>query len=230
MTEARTGFEEDSGPPRSWGEAVESAPACGGMTEPGVDPAGVKGAVNVQHDLEPVAKCRERSKSIWIHFPHVELVFLLYGVQGSLAAQLAVLRHGDGVVFYVGAIALVSTFFVDVPRSSTYLASNLIPTKTQPLADIIVVEHPWDVATRAAQHAIETAPAHPTMDACLDSCPFWTFVFFRSPAPPPGVASWLSSCGLQILRGDGVSTLFPRAAPFYSRSAEYNFYFRMCTS
>ena len=86
---------------------TKSAPTHGEMTESAMDPAGAGGAANGSTDLEPVAKCRERSKSVWIHFPHVELVFLLYAVQGSLAAQLAVLRHGDGVIFYVAAIALV---------------------------------------------------------------------------------------------------------------------------
>ena len=39
----------------------------------------------------------------------MELVFLLYAVQGSLTAQVAVLREGNsGTVFYAAAVALVS--------------------------------------------------------------------------------------------------------------------------
>lgn len=90
VQEARSGFEED-GPPPSYDDATGSATA--------------KAEAN---ELEAIAKCRERSKSIWIHFPHVELLFLFYAVQGSLAAQVAVLREDDGVLFYVAAVALVS--------------------------------------------------------------------------------------------------------------------------
>ncbi|CAN0228204.1 unnamed protein product [Ectocarpus sp. 6 AP-2014] len=57
--------------------------------------------------LGPVAKCRDRSKSLWIHFPHVELLFILYAFQGALAAQIDVLRHGSGALVPVAAIALV---------------------------------------------------------------------------------------------------------------------------
>lgn len=120
MEEARTGFGEeeirlppppyygeDAEPSWSYGETAASAPTYG---ESSVGPARAGRAADGRwHELEPVAACRERSSSIWIYFPHVELVFLLYGVQGSLAVQLEVLRHGDGVVFYVAAIALVST-------------------------------------------------------------------------------------------------------------------------
>eukprot|EP00752_Nemacystus_decipiens_P006426 g5789.t1 len=117
LEEARTGFGEDrpppgygevAGPPPSYEEVIDAAPTHGEVAESVMDPVAAGGATTGKSDLEPVAKCRERSKSVWIHFPHVELVFLLYAVQGSLAAQLEVLRHGDGVVFYVAAIALVA--------------------------------------------------------------------------------------------------------------------------
>ena len=86
---------------------TEAAPTHGEMTESDMEPVAAGGVTNGKLDLEPVAKCREHSTSVWIHFPHVELVFLLYAVQGSLATQLEVLRNGDGVLFYVAAIALV---------------------------------------------------------------------------------------------------------------------------
>ncbi len=57
---------------------------------------------------EQIASHRDRSQSIWLYFPHVELVYLLYSVQGSLTTQLAVLRDGDGATFYAAAIVLVS--------------------------------------------------------------------------------------------------------------------------
>ncbi len=88
------------------------------------------GAAKGRRGLEPVAKCREHSKSIWIHFPHVELVFLLYAAQGSFATQLGALRHDVGVIFVVAAIALVSTKNADIAKSSAIflcLAATLRP-------------------------------------------------------------------------------------------------------
>ena len=91
LAEARTDFEEQGHPPAA-GNGKKAA--AGGTSE---DPA------------EQIAKCRDKSQSIWIYFPHVELVFLLYAVQGSLTAQVAVLREGNsGTVFYAAAVALVS--------------------------------------------------------------------------------------------------------------------------
>eukprot|EP00903_Cladosiphon_okamuranus_P012576 g11773.t1 len=116
LAEARAGFGEDrvpssyadmTGPPPSYEEMTESAPTHDDMTGSGKDTSAAGGAGNGKLDLDPVAKCREHSASIWIHFPHVELVFVLYAVQGSLAAQVQVLRHGDGAIFYVAAIGLV---------------------------------------------------------------------------------------------------------------------------
>ncbi|CAM9688565.1 unnamed protein product [Ectocarpus fasciculatus] len=73
---------------------------AGGTRSAGGEEAGDDG-------LGPVAKCRDRSKSLWIHFPHVELLFILYAFQGALAAQIDVLRHGSGALVPVAAIALV---------------------------------------------------------------------------------------------------------------------------
>lgn len=57
---------------------------------------------------EQIASHRDRSQSIWLYFPHVELVFLLYSVQGALTTQLTVLRDGGGAMFYAAALMLVS--------------------------------------------------------------------------------------------------------------------------
>lgn len=96
---------------------TDPAPTHGEMNETYVGPAWGGGAARGLLELEPVAKCREHSKSIWIHFPHVELVFLLYAAQGSFATQLEILRHGDGVMFVVAAIALVSTKNAEIAKS-----------------------------------------------------------------------------------------------------------------
>ncbi|CAM9329857.1 unnamed protein product [Ectocarpus sp. 8 AP-2014] len=109
LAKARNDFAE---PPPSYDETTaphqshdQAPPSYDEMLD--VALAGVASAPEAHADLEPVEKCRERSKSIWIHFPHIELVFLLFAVQGSLAAQVEVLHNGVDGLFYVAAIALV---------------------------------------------------------------------------------------------------------------------------
>lgn len=58
--------------------------------------------------LSPVATCREHSRSAWLHFPHVELMFLFFAFQGAVASQVSVLRDsGCPEVFYTAVAALV---------------------------------------------------------------------------------------------------------------------------
>eukprot|EP00611_Tribonema_gayanum_P029942 TRINITY_DN817_c0_g1_i1.p1 TRINITY_DN817_c0_g1~~TRINITY_DN817_c0_g1_i1.p1 ORF type:complete len:819 (-),score=234.51 TRINITY_DN817_c0_g1_i1:628-3042(-) len=39
----------------------------------------------------PVKHIRQRSTSLWLHFPHVELIFLLFAYEGAVAAQASML-------------------------------------------------------------------------------------------------------------------------------------------
>ena len=57
----------------------------------------------------PLAKCRELSESAWLYFPHIELVFLFYAFDGTVAAQVSGVSNFDcPEVFYPSIIALVS--------------------------------------------------------------------------------------------------------------------------
>lgn len=61
-------------------------------------------------DRNPVAICREHSRSVWLHFPHVELLFLFFAFEGAVGSQAAVLRDaGCPEVFYTALAALVSS-------------------------------------------------------------------------------------------------------------------------
>ncbi|CBN79737.1 hypothetical protein Esi_0430_0011 [Ectocarpus siliculosus] len=76
--------------------------------------------------LSPVAECREHSRSAWLHFPHVELVFLFFAYEGAVASQVSALREagcppvmiaaGLALVFYpiLMFVAVLRTFFVRV--------------------------------------------------------------------------------------------------------------------
>lgn len=54
-------------------------------------------------------ECRDRSRSAWLYFPHIELLFLLFAFEGAVASQLGALRDGGCPwVVYMACTALVS--------------------------------------------------------------------------------------------------------------------------
>ena len=63
-----------------------------------------------QRDVpDPIVECRDRSTSMWLHFPHVELGFLIFAFEGFIAAQVFGLRQtGCLPVSITAAIVLVS--------------------------------------------------------------------------------------------------------------------------
>ncbi|CAM9711290.1 unnamed protein product, partial [Ascophyllum nodosum] len=56
-------------------------------------------------NLRAIAECREKSGSAWLHFPHIELMFVLYAFEGAVAAQLAVIRRGECYLVFFLALA-----------------------------------------------------------------------------------------------------------------------------
>lgn len=56
-------------------------------------------------NMKKIAECRERSQSAWLHFPHVELVFLLFAFEGAVAAQVAAVREASSPLVFTLAIA-----------------------------------------------------------------------------------------------------------------------------
>lgn len=54
-------------------------------------------------------QARRRSRSAWLYFPHIELLFLFFAFEGALAAQLAAIReNGCSRVVVTAGITLVS--------------------------------------------------------------------------------------------------------------------------
>lgn len=54
--------------------------------------------------------CRNRSHSVWLHFPHLELLFLFFAFEGVVAAATSVLKHsGCPAAFYPALVVLVSS-------------------------------------------------------------------------------------------------------------------------
>ena len=59
--------------------------------------------------LSAIAKCREKSNFARLHFPHIELMFILYAFEGAVVAELSAIRHGECyLVFFLALAAFVS--------------------------------------------------------------------------------------------------------------------------
>lgn len=59
-----------------------------------------------------VLECRGRSQAAWLHFPHIELLFLFFAFDGAVAAQVSALWSSKCPwVLSLAASALVSRMF-----------------------------------------------------------------------------------------------------------------------
>lgn len=65
------------------------------------------------HDRsDPILACRRRSRSMWLHFPHLELLFLFWAFEGAVAAQVSALKNAECAhVFWLALAALVGSRF-----------------------------------------------------------------------------------------------------------------------
>ncbi|CAM9430646.1 unnamed protein product [Ectocarpus sp. 12 AP-2014] len=55
-----------------------------------------------------VSECRELSQSAWLHYPHLELVFLFFAFEGAVTSQVSALRStSSSTVFYAAVATLV---------------------------------------------------------------------------------------------------------------------------
>lgn len=55
--------------------------------------SGVSNVSSICDVRTPIAECRDKSKSAWLHFPHFELVFLFFAYEGAVASQAYAIRH-----------------------------------------------------------------------------------------------------------------------------------------
>ncbi|CAM9819079.1 unnamed protein product, partial [Ectocarpus sp. 8 AP-2014] len=57
---------------------------------------------------DPILACRRRSRSMWLHFPHLELLFLFWAFEGAVAAQVSALKNAECAhVFWLALAALL---------------------------------------------------------------------------------------------------------------------------
>lgn len=54
-----------------------------------------------------VATCRDRSESLWLHYPHVELVFLFFAFQGATTSCMSAMRHARCPALFFAAVSFM---------------------------------------------------------------------------------------------------------------------------
>lgn len=75
---------------------------------------------------EELMECRDKSNSVWLHFPHLELIFLFFAFQGAVASQLGPIRYSGlscPSVFFTALVFLVSPLILQLMliRSAIYI-------------------------------------------------------------------------------------------------------------
>lgn len=81
------------------------------------------------HSRALLLRARRRSRSAWLYFPHIELIFLFFAFEGALAAQLAAIReNGCPEVVVTAGATLVSV--VDDGHRSRSLFRRGYPSPT----------------------------------------------------------------------------------------------------
>lgn len=70
-----------------------------------------------QRRVDPITECRDMSGSVWLYFPHVELLFLLFAFKGVVAAQVVAVRNAQhSPLRIVATLVLVSFISLEAFR------------------------------------------------------------------------------------------------------------------
>ena len=102
-----------------------------------------------------VVKCRELSRSVWLYFPYIELVFLFYAFNGAVAAQMSALNHPG-----CSGVLIPSTVIFVSPPIIVPVYESLFQETLRKLARVVVkslchpsIVHPSGQCIRIVQHA-----------------------------------------------------------------------------
>eukprot|EP00903_Cladosiphon_okamuranus_P005921 g5852.t1 len=130
----------DSSPRALSGTAASSDKRgqAGATDVEGGEPAGTRRRNRL--NMDKIAECREKSKSAWLHFPHIELIFLLFAFEGTVAAQVAAIReHASPAVFILAMSTLVL-----YPVLMVVMVSRTFSSKVRPDDKIVFKAHTDD--------------------------------------------------------------------------------------
>ncbi len=117
--------------PGSSGSSSSSVSSSGGDEEQGGESQGLAISPPGEVGPDPVAACRERFATAWVHFPHVQLVFLFLAFGGAVATQAAAARSANcPEISVTAAVALVRLASPSLRRSwlgLEYMLSRVRP-------------------------------------------------------------------------------------------------------
>ncbi|CAM9446681.1 unnamed protein product, partial [Discosporangium mesarthrocarpum] len=114
------------------------APASAPCHSPGSDPWASDNSREVNIDrrreveeravaLDPILYCRSRSSSFWLHFPHLELIFLLFAFEGAVVAQGSMLRSSCPWIFWTALSTLLGYPVLMILMVCRTIAVRILP-------------------------------------------------------------------------------------------------------
>ena len=67
--------------------------------------------VATDQEVSPLTVCRDKSHSIWLHYPHVELLVLFFAFEGAVSSQVSVIKVASNCdeFLYPALLTLVSS-------------------------------------------------------------------------------------------------------------------------
>ena len=151
--------------------------------EDGVHEEGCLVVYRPRHNArDPIVECRDKSTSAWLHFPHVELVFLLFAFEGFVAAQVSAARNAECLPVFITA----STVLVGLNGRSVNLTGRYSSTYicAYPDNDENAMVYTQSVVLVGSKIALR--PGHPLYIKCqflFCDCPL-AFLLYTSPLLP----------------------------------------------
>ncbi|CAB1104148.1 unnamed protein product [Ectocarpus sp. CCAP 1310/34] len=109
-----------SGSSTAWSgtRAIQSPQLMEHQALPSWDSTGRNDSTNVQEaartntragsSIGQVSECRELSQSAWLHYPHLELVFLFFAFEGAVTSQVSALRSTSSSTVFYAAVATLT--------------------------------------------------------------------------------------------------------------------------
>lgn len=135
----------------------------GATDEEGGIPARTRRATRL--NMKKIAECREKSRSAWLHFPHVELVFLLFAFEGAVAAQVAAVRESSSPVIFILAISCLVSLFIYCFRRAR---GSLTRTSRARSCRGLVIHTPHEpISASSARTFVRQRPRRASMQLCL---------------------------------------------------------------
>ncbi|CAM9746535.1 unnamed protein product [Choristocarpus tenellus] len=96
--------------------------------------------------MNPILHCRRRSTSFWLHFPHIELIFLIFAFEGAITAQASMLRSSCPRYFWIALLTMLA-----FPVLMVVMVLRTIYVRVLP-GDLLIFRNSHDHGTAKAEN------------------------------------------------------------------------------